>query len=41
MFCNVSLQLNMTKRRYDFKALSGLETEEQIKLAKNKIRFDS
>ena len=30
----------MAKHRHVFWALLGPETEEQIKLAKNKIRFD-
>ena len=40
MFCNFSLQLNMAKHRQVFFSALGLETEEEIKLAKNKIRFD-
>ena len=40
MFCNFSLELNMSKRRHFFFSALGPETEEQIKLAKNKIRFD-
>ena len=40
MFCNFSLRLNMAKRRDVFFSALGPETEEQIKLAKNKIRFD-
>ena len=37
MFCNFSLQLNMAKR---FLSALLLETEEEIKLAKNQICFD-
>ena len=40
MFCNFSLRLNMAKRRHVFFSAFGTETKEQIKLAKNKIRFD-
>ena len=40
MFCNFSLQLNIAKRRRVFFSALGPETKEQIKLAKNKIRFD-
>ena len=40
MFCNFLLQLNMAKRRQVFFSALGLKTEEQIKLAKNKICFD-
>ena len=40
MFCNVSLQLTMTKRRQGIFSALVPETEEQIKLAKGKIRFD-
>ena len=40
MFYNFSLRLNMAKRRHVFFLALGPETEEQIKLAKNKIRFD-
>ena len=40
MFCNFSLQLNMTKHRHVFFSTLGLETEEQIKLGKYKIHFD-
>ena len=39
MFYNSSLRLNVAKHRHFFSAL-GPETEEQIKLAKNKISFD-
>ena len=38
-FHNFSLKLSMAKHRPVFSAL-GPETEEQIKLAKDKIRFD-
>ena len=38
MFCNFSLQFNITERRHVFFCALGVpETEEQIKLAKNKI----
>ena len=40
MFCNFSLQLNMAKTQTRLFSALGLETEEQIKLAKNKIHFD-
>ena len=41
IFCNYSLQLNMAKRTHVFSVSAlGLESEEEIKLAKNKIRFD-
>ena len=33
------MQLNLAKRRHVFSAL-GLENDEKIKLAKNKIRID-
>jgi len=39
MFCNFLLQLNMAKHKLFFSAL-GPEIGEQIKLMKNKIRFD-
>jgi len=40
MFCNFLLQLNMAKRRHVFLSALGPETEEKMKLAKNKNRFD-
>ena len=40
MFCNFLLQLNMTKCRNGFFSSLGLESKEQIKLGKYKIRFD-
>ena len=40
MFCNFSLRLNMEKRTHVLFSALGVETEEQIKLAKKKIRFD-
>ena len=40
LFCNFSLQLNMANRKHIFSAV-GDETEEKVKLAKNKIQFDS
>ena len=40
MLYNFSLRLNMAKRRHFFFSALGQETEEQIKLAKNKIHFD-
>jgi len=40
MFCNFLQQLNMPKRRHLFLSALGFETEENIKLAKNEIRFD-
>lgn len=40
MFCNFSLKLNMANLRHIyFKCLMGPETEEKIKLVKNKICF--
>ena len=40
MLYNFSLRLNMEKRRHVFFSALDPETEEQIKLAKNKIHFD-
>ena len=40
MFCNFLLQLNMAKHKLFFFSALGPEIEEQIKLMKNKIRFD-
>ena len=39
MLYNFSLRLNMAKRRHVFFSALGPETEEQIKLAKNKIHL--
>jgi len=40
MFYNFSLKLNMAKHRHFFFNALGHETEEIIKLAKNKFDFD-
>ena len=40
MLCNFLLHLNMEKRRHVFFSAFCPETEENNKLAKNKIRFD-
>ena len=40
MVCNFSLQLNLAKRRHPFFSAFGPETDEQMKLAKNKIRVN-
>ena len=40
MLYNFSLRLNMAKCRQVFFSALGPETEEQIKLVRNKIRFD-
>ena len=37
MFCNFSLQLNLAECRHVFFSALGPETDEQMKLAKNKI----
>ena len=37
MFCNFLLRLNMAKHRHVFLSALGPETEEKIKLAKNKF----
>ena len=40
MFCNFSLQLNLVIRRHVCFSALGPETDEQMKLAKNKIHVN-